>query len=117
MNKKLYKRTAVLISLLVLTVGISVQTAYAQGEVSTNGAIRLYTEDTGSSSSATEPTSSSTNQPPTSDAHSIKPAGRPFPSTGEIVQYGLLSVGGIILLLALILFFYRKIQTRGGKKQ
>lgn len=119
MTKKVVKKVAVLFGVLVMTVGVSVRMVYAEEAISTKGVIRLYTDDTPPSSSTTEPPTSSTTTPTTSGSYtnsssgSTKPVGRTgLPSTGELVQYGLWGVGGLALLLALILLFYRRKQTK-----
>jgi len=124
MTKKVVKKVAVLIGVLVMTVVGSVRMVYAEEAISTKGVIRLYTDDTTSppTSGTTEPTSStdpsgSGTTPPTASG-STKPVGRTgLPSTGELAQRGLWLVGILVVLLALIVFLYKRKQKKEEEGQ
>lgn len=90
------------------------------GSVQTNGVISFYDETV--SSSSTEPTDSSTvvssePEPSTTESSVVeKPAGGKLPSTGELVKMSL-SVSGIAILAAVLLFFFWKKRKDNSKRE
>ncbi|WP_086315508.1 hypothetical protein A5821_002993 [Enterococcus sp. 7F3_DIV0205] len=96
--------------LLLFLVMINGRVAFAQegAEVPTKGEIVLFDDETSSSSS----------QPPTASSSEkvTKPKGR-FPSTGELVKYGVSIGGSLLLLLVIFLYLLRKRDRNKGKEQ
>ncbi|OJG26542.1 LPXTG-domain-containing protein cell wall anchor domain [Enterococcus caccae] len=88
---------------------INGRVAFAQegAEVPTKGEIVLFDDET----------SSSSQPPPSSSSENVtKPKGR-FPSTGELVKYGVSIGGSLLLLLVIFLYLLRKRDRNKGKEQ
>ncbi|WP_207694728.1 hypothetical protein DOK67_0000534 [Enterococcus sp. DIV0212c] len=83
------------------------------GEVQTSGVISFY-EDSSSTepSSTTEPSSST--QPSTSSEAITKPVGR-YPSTGEMVKTSLVFSGAALIIIGLLLFFWKRKKEKEGR--
>ncbi|ALS02827.1 cell wall protein [Enterococcus silesiacus] len=100
---------------LLLTLAISYPlTATANsngGEVQTDGVIRFY-EDSSSTepSTSTQPSSSTS----TSSAQVSKPVGR-YPSTGEMVKTSLVFTGVALVIIGLLLFFWKRKKENEGR--
>ncbi|MEI5990999.1 hypothetical protein A5881_002532 [Enterococcus termitis] len=85
------------------------------GEVQTSGVISFYEE---SSSSSTEPSSttepSSSTETSTSLPATKKPVGR-YPSTGEMVKTSLVFSGAALIIIGLLLFFWKRKKEKEGR--
>lgn len=85
------------------------------GEVQTNGVITFYTE-----SSTTEPTTEPTSEPDkkdppkTSEPKVAKPVGR-YPSTGEMVKTSFVFAGAALVIIGLLLFFWKRKKDQEGR--
>ncbi|OTN88327.1 hypothetical protein A5819_000779 [Enterococcus sp. 7E2_DIV0204] len=83
------------------------------GEVQTNGVISFYEE-----SSSTEPSSSvepsSGPEPSTSEPKVVKPVGR-YPSTGEMVKKSFVVTGIALIVIGLVLFFWKRKKEHEGR--
>lgn len=102
-----------IICLVILSIGIQVTAEENGGAIGTKGEIILEVSD-----SSIEPPKGTTDTtdsgrqsfdtlPSTSDPRKAKPVGR-YPSTGELVKVGLSISGLTILIVALILFLWKK---------
>ncbi|MBM7690468.1 cell wall protein [Enterococcus ureilyticus] len=81
------------------------------GEVQTDGVIRFY-EDSSSTEppTSTQPSSSTL----TSSAQVAKPVGR-YPSTGEMVKTSLVFTGAALVIIGLLLFFWKRKKEKEGR--
>ncbi|WP_430603131.1 hypothetical protein IGJ02_000488 [Enterococcus sp. DIV0724b] len=108
--KKRKNLKIIIASILLLTFSlVNVQVSLAQegAEVKTEGDITLY--DTASSDSEQSTTSSSLDK-------MIKPKGK-FPSTGEVVKYGLPIIGIAFLFLLFIIYLVKRRYQNNEKEQ
>lgn len=112
---------------LIIVCGIYVQPAQAQegvgGAVQTNGEIGFYKDDEPvTSSSSTTPSSSSpsSSAPPKSSSSTgtsgtvTKPTGN-YPSTGELIKKSLSLSGIALVLLAFLLFLFKRKKKEVGE--
>lgn len=83
------------------------------GEVQTSGVISFYEESSSTEPSSTTEPSSST-QPSTSSEATIKPVGR-YPSTGEMVKTSLIFSGAALIIIGLLLFFWKRKKEKEGR--
>ncbi|MGX7245491.1 LPXTG cell wall anchor domain-containing protein [Enterococcus quebecensis] len=97
--------TAVAFWAISLVVPVHAYASENGGAVQTNGVISFYDED-----SATSPSSSQQKENPQLVE---KPKGR-YPSTGELVKKSLSLSGFILLLAAIILFFWTRKKSKKG---
>lgn len=83
------------------------------GEVQTSGVISFYEESSSiEPSSTTEPSSST--QTSTSSSIVKKPVGR-YPSTGEMVKTSLVFSGAALIVIGLLLFFWKRKKEKEGR--
>ena len=85
------------------------------GEVQTDGVIRFYedsssTEPSTSTSTSTQPSSNTS----TSSSQVAKPVGR-YPSTGEMVKTSLVFTGAALVIIGLLLFFWKRKKEKEGR--
>ena len=110
---------------LIIVCGIYVQPVQAQegvgGAVQTNGEIGFYKDDDPvTSSSSTAPSSSSSSTPPKSSSSTVtsgtvtKPTGN-YPSTGELIKKSLSLSGIALVLLAFLLFLFKRKKKEVGE--
>ncbi|MDA9471191.1 LPXTG cell wall anchor domain-containing protein [Enterococcus sp. 5H] len=86
------------------------RTSVAQdgAEVPTKGAITLFDEELESSEEQTTPSSSKpSSEELVPDDSNVKPKGK-LPSTGELINYGLISGGILVLIVGLFYFIKRR---------
>lgn len=100
---------------LLLTLAISYPVTAAAnnngGEVQTDGVISFYEE-----SSSTEPSTSTqpSDSTSSSSAQVAKPVGR-YPSTGEMVKTSLVFTGAALVIIGLLLFFWKRKKEKEGR--
>ncbi|MBP1048115.1 LPXTG cell wall anchor domain-containing protein [Enterococcus sp. BWM-S5] len=115
MKKKHFLHYLVLLSVGVFLTGVPMSSwAMEGGQVGQQGVIEFYVDSTEPSESSTTepPVASSTEEPPVSTSTSSstvvqKPAGK-YPSTGEVVQRSLMLSGAAVIALVLLFFVMKK---------
>lgn len=116
--KKIIKSTIISFTFaltLALTYPLNAAAKANGGEVQTNGVISFYEESSSTEISSTTE-SSTISEPSTSEPKVVKPVGR-YPSTGEMVKTSLVFTGIALVVIGLLLFFWKRKKEHEGRDE